>query len=796
MILPLIALLACADSGAAKHDPTPGVTYVGRANQTHVRIPRVAADSGEGGPEARGIAIDGSLSEPAWREAAILTGFSQFSPIDGLPAADSTQVLLLHTHTALYVGIRAFEAHGAVHASLADRDKISADDNVQILIGTFHDQRQAYVFGVNPFGIQMDGMLVENGLGARGSWTPTLAGRAATDLSQDFVFESKGRLTEYGYEVELRIPFKSLKYQSQDVQSWDFNVVREVQHSGYEDTWTPAKRSNASFLSQSGSIDGLSGLDRGLVLDLNPVITQHVLGAPAASPATGGWAYHAPSPQLGGSVRWGISNTLTLTGTARPDFAEVESDAGQFVIDPRRALYFPEKRPFFIEGLDAFAVPHMLIYTRDIEQPDGAMKLSGKAAGTTIGFLSAADNAGLSPSGRDRPVYDIVRAQRDIGDQSRLGVAYTDRVMGGDYNRVADVDGRIAFGDVYNAIVQYAESFDKAADVVRNAPLWEGILARNGKRYGFRYVLTGISDDFRARSGFISRAGIVHGLADERFTWFANRGSRLEALTGDISYDDTWEYSHFERHGDAQDKKFHVSSSAALRGGWNVGLGVYWETFGWDSTLYSTYRILSPAGDTLPFTGVGRIPNRDYVLTLATPQWKIFNASLLYVGGQDENFFEWAQADIHYSTLTVSARPSDRVRLDGTFAYQDYWRRTDHSLVGRNMIPRLKLEFQLTRSIFLRTVGEYDLSENDDLRDETRTFYPLLINGKPALASRSHSLRGDYLFSYLPVPGTVFFFGYGNAGTGLPDPTQRFNFQPIRRASDYFFVKFSYLIRA
>ena len=768
----------------ASGGPTPPATYVGRENQLHVHIPRVETD-------AATVTIDGLLDEPVWKAAAVLAGFSQFSPQDGVPAADSTQVLLWYSPTALYVGIRAYESHGAVHATLADRDKISADDNVQLLIGTFHDQRQAYVFAVNPLGVQMDGMLVENGLGARGSWTPTLAGRASADLSQDFVFESKGRVTEYGYEVEMRIPFKSLKYQSAVQQTWDLNVVREVQHSGYEDSWAPAVRANSSFLAQSGTLEGLTGLDRGVVLDINPVLTQHVNGAPAAT----GWGYHAETPQLGGTARWGLTNTLTMTGTAHPDFAEVESDAGQFVIDPRRALFFPEKRPFFIEGLEAFSVPHTLIYTRDIEQPDAAVKLAGKVDGTSVGFLSAADNPSLSPNDRDRAVYDIMRAQHDFGDQSRVGVAYTDRVLGGDYNRVADVDGRVAFGGAYNAIFQYAESFDKTQNVVRNAPLWTGAVVRNGKEYGFRYLLDGISDDFRAGSGFISRAGIVHGLAEERYTWFAERGSKLEAITGLVNYDDTWEYSHFMRRGDAQDKKFHTSGTAAFRGGWNVGLGVYWETFGWDSTLYANYRILSPAGDTLPFTGVGRIFNRDYVFTLATPQWKMFNASLLYVGGQDENFYEWAQANINLATLTVSMRPSDRARVDGSYSYQDFWRRTDGSLVARNAIPRLKVEYQLTRSIFLRVVGEYDFGETNDLRDETRTNYPLLINGAPALATRSRALRGDYLFSYTPRPGTVLYVGYGNAGTGLPDATQRFNFVPIQRTSDYFFLKYSYLFR-
>src|ERR1700716_269029 len=184
--------------------------YSGRDNQLHVRIPRIVAD----------VTIDGELNEAVWQQATRLTGFSQFSPQDGVPAADSTEVLLWYSPTALYVGIRAFEAPGPVHASLADRDKIAADDNVQILLGTFHDQRQAYVFAVNPLGVQMDGTISEQGQNLTGGWTPTLSGRVAPDLSQDFVFASKGRLTDYGYEVEIRIPFKSLKYQSADVQSW------------------------------------------------------------------------------------------------------------------------------------------------------------------------------------------------------------------------------------------------------------------------------------------------------------------------------------------------------------------------------------------------------------------------------------------------------------------------------------------------------------------------------------------------------------------------------------------------
>jgi hypothetical protein len=757
------------------------IIYVGRDNQLNVRIPRVEGD----------VVVDGALTEPVWQQAALLTGFSEFSPHDGIPAADSTQVLVWYSPSAVYFGIRAYEPHGGVHATLADRDKISADDNVQILLGTFHDHRQAYVFAVNPLGVQMDGTIVEQGQVLTGAWTPTLSGRVAPDLSQDFVFTSKGRLTDYGYEVEIKIPLKSLKYQSGDEQSWDLNIVREVQHSGHEDSWVPAKRANTSFLSQSGSLDGLTGLSRGLVLDVNPSVTQKVTGAPGPS----GWNYDRGSPQLGGRVQWGITNTLTLNAAVNPDFAEVESDAGQFVIDPRQALFFPEKRPFFLEGLDAFNTPHNLIYTRRIVQPDAALKLTGKVGGTGLGLLSAADDRSLSPTGEDRAFYNVFRALKDLGGQSRIGVAYTDRVLGDDYNRVADLDGRIVFGDVYSASFQGAESFDRSAGVTHNAPLWEGIFARNGKKFGLRYVFTGIDENFRARSGFISRSGVVHAGVDHRATWFGERGSLLETLTGDFILDDQWQYSHFMHRGDAQDKKVHWSANAGLRGGWNVGGGFYLETFGFDQGLYANYQIKAPTGEILPFVGRPRITNHDYVFTLSTPQWKKFNGDLLYVGGQDENFFEWAPADIDLIQLAMSFRPSDRARVDGTFDYQDYWRRSDHSLVGRNMIPRVKFEYQLTRAIFMRLVGEYDLSMNDDLRDETRTNYPLLIDGQPASASRSRSLHGDYLFSYQPTPGTVFFLGYGSRADGDPDPLQRFNWQPLRRASDYFFAKYSYLLR-
>ncbi|HZE95137.1 MAG TPA: DUF5916 domain-containing protein, partial [Gemmatimonadales bacterium] len=431
MLLALLLLGQLADSA---------LIYSGRDRQLDVRIPRLEAD----------IVIDGDLAESAWGHAAVLSGFSQYAPNDGVPAADSTQVLVWHSSSAIYFGIRAYELHGRPTATLADRDQIFGDDNIQILIGTFHDGKKALMFAVNPLGVQGDGALIEGAnVTASGFIGSAVVGREQPDLSPDYVFQSRGRVTAWGYEVEVRIPFKSLRYQPKQPQDWSLNIVRQVKHSGFEDSWFPANRANATFIGQSGNLVGLSGMHRGLVMDLNPEATARRTGVLGTS----GYAYETGNPQVGGNVRWGVTDNLTLNGTIKPDFSQVESDAGQLAFDPRQALFFPEKRPFFLEGSELFQVPQGLIYTRRIVQPVAAVKLTGNASGTDIGFLSAVDGKFASPSG-DNPIFNIVRAQRSLGHGSRLGLAYTDRIEGNNYNRVAEFDSRLVFKDIYGLSLQ------------------------------------------------------------------------------------------------------------------------------------------------------------------------------------------------------------------------------------------------------------------------------------------------------------------------------------------------------
>jgi hypothetical protein len=771
-------------------DPTPPApVFNGREGGLKVRPPRVEAE----------IVVDGVLDEPVWQQAARLSGFSQYFPVDGRAAEDRTEVLVWYSPTAIHFGIQAEAVAGSVRASLANRDKIDSDDYVQIFLSTFNDGRQAWLFAVNPLGVQADGTLVEGTGTGRGSggFSSLLTEREPPDLSADFVFESRGRLTEAGYEVEVKIPFKSLRFPAADTQDWGLHVVRRIQSSGHEDSWAPARRAAASFLGQSGTLEGLTDLRPGLVLDLTPILTQKVDGAPSGD----GWDYHAGKPQPGGNVRWGVTSNLTLNGTFNPDFSQVESDAQQFTYDPRIAVFYPEKRPFFLDNGELFTTPNQLIYTRRIVDPDAAVKLTGRLAGTTLATLFAVDGSATSSSGDDHPIFGILRAQRDVGKGSKVALVYTDRTESDHSNRVLAGDARFTWGEIYSLQLQGAASRTRdagAAAVI--APLWQAIANRNGRKFGFRYLFTGIDQDFRAESGFISRPGIVQANADHRRTFFGKPGALLESLSCDVVLDGIWRYRDFVEGRGLLEKKLHFNNNAVLRGGWKAGASVLVESFGYDPDLYADYALLEagPDGPTyLPFTGTPSLPNLDFVLDLETPQFSKFSGTAQVLWGKDENFFEWSSADILYLTFTADWRPTEKLRVSAQYQHQQFDRRTDGSTVGVRKIPRLKLEYQLSRSLFLRAVGEYDAARQDDLRDDSRTELPIVIRDPatgeyaPALASLRNRLRLDFLFAYQPRPGTVFFAGYGSTlAKGLPAGPP-----DLQRETDGFFFKISYLFR-
>ena len=789
-MLPILFALQVA---ATEPRPDPALVFHGRAGATEVAAPRIDAE----------VEVDGTLDEEVWRRAAILTGFSQYRPIDGVAADDSTDVLIWYSADALYVGIRAFEPHGEVNATLPDRDAVFSDDNVQLLLDTYDDRRRALVFALNPYGVQADGVRDEAQQGGSGFFNAEAAEGGTLDLRPDFVFASRGRLTEAGYEIEVRIPFQSIRFQSADRQSWGINVVRTVQHAGQTQTWTAARRGETSFLAQSGRLVDLYALDRGLVLDIQPEVTRQLAGAPVG-PEGERWNYSDDGTEVGVNARWGITPNLTFSATVNPDFSQVESDVAQIQFDPRQAVGFPEQRPFFLENSENFAVPGGIIHTRTVVDPLAAVKLAGKIAGTEVGLLTAVDDTLLSTGGH-HPIVNLLRVRRDLGSESTLGLAYTDRIDGDDYNRVGSLDGKLVFG-AHTVRFQGAGSFTREGAVDFSGPLWDVRAERSGREFGWVASLRGIDDEFLPGSGFLSRTGVVYQSITPRWSFYREPGSRLESWSTAVNFNNTWLYDRFiDGEMRPDELKVHFNNSFRFRGGWNAGLALLLENFLYPEDLYANYRIARTQDgvtDTIPFTGTPSINNYDVVLSGGTPQFQTFSANGFVLLGRDENYPEWAPGWLVWAETEADWRPTQRLRVSPRYSETRVMRPDDWSLVTLTQIPRLRVEYQVARPVFVRFVGQYVAVQQDSLHDDSRTEQPILrFNPETATYSRagrfqSNSLRLDALFSYQPTPGTVIFAGYGTSFGAVArgfDP--RLRVDDVDRTADGFFLKVSYLFR-
>jgi hypothetical protein len=779
MLLLLLALQA--------PDPAPAAApvYRGSDRQLDVAIPRIDTAA----------TVDGRLDEPVWQRAALLTGFSQYRPVDSRPAADSTEVLVWYAPDAIWFGIRAFESHGqVVRATLADRDNIGADDYVQILLDTYDDHRRALIFAVNPLGMQQDGVRTEGQDAGAAGGAGVTNGRfdGIVDINPDYTYESKGHVTPWGYEVEVRIPFKSLRYQSADPQRWGIQIVRTTQHSGYEDTWTPVVRASASFLIQSGRFTGLTGLHRGLVMDLNPEFTTKVDGTPRTPPAD--YLYIA-TPEVGGNVRWGITQNLGLNATVNPDFSQVEADVGQVTVNERFALFFPEKRPFFLEGLEQYDTQNRLIYTRRIVSPLGGAKLIGKVGGTNVAYLAAVDDRSQSTSG-EHPLYNLLRVRRDLGASSSAGLVYTDRVDGSAYNRVLGGDARLIWHKIWFSAVQLVGSWTLDNQGPRFAPLWDVTLYdRTGRSYGNHAELIGIHPGFVAASGFVPRANIVAGRWFNRFTWYGKPGGLIEQIQTFTGASPIWRYDDFTKLRGIFEGGWSSTWSATFRGGWGLSAAVSDNMQRWDSATYAGYRV-----DRTVDTAAFALPSGIYNLWGGTAGVTSPNRALTFGAnasyGSAPIFAEAARGRVVALQGEAQWRPTPAVRIDAMWVHQRLTRARDGSRFSTANIPRVKIEYQLTRDIFVRYVGQY-VAQNRTALVDPRTGQPLVLDSAtvqrlgPAASSSSNDFRNDLLFSYRPTPGTVLFLGYG---TSLTEP-DAFRFQSLSRTGDGFFLKASYLFR-
>lgn len=742
-----------------------------------VQIPRI---------EDAEIVVDGRLDEPVWSRAARLTDFRQYEPVDSRPAEEETEVLVWYAPDAIHFGIIAHDSQPeGIRATVADRDNIGGDDHVIIYLDTFNDRRRAFFFAVNPLGVQQDGVRSEGGGFGGGS-----------DRSPDYWFESRGRLTGSGYVVEVRIPFKSLRYPSgSEPQSWGLQVERRIQRTGYVDTWTDTRRASASYLSQAGTITGIYDLHRGVVFEAQPFVTAVANGD--RDLVDGAFQRESLEPDAGVNLRLGFTN-FSIDATINPDFSQVEADAGQVTVNERFALFFSEKRPFFLEGIELFSTPSRLVHTRQIVSPSVGGKITGKVGGISIAHLTALDD----PAEGDEALVNITRLRRDFAANSHTGVTYTDRsVSGGRSNRVLAADLRHVFGGMYFVEAQFGNSWTTGATTV-SAPIWKVELDRTGRSFGFNYRLNGVDDDFRTDAGFVSRTGIIEAGALNRVSFYGEPGALIERVNINLNPSRLWVYRDFGRRASIEGSE-SLNFSFRLRGGWELDLRSNRNFYALDPADYLAYEV-EGAGGWTNYLPLDRVAGYGVNIGIETPAFRTFDANLSVRRERAPIFDEGATGTLSRASAGLSLKPDASIRISLSGTYQRLDRVRDGSEFARTIIPRARFEYQPSRALFFRAIGEWRAERRAALVD-ARTGAPLRIGGTPASARQSDGLRVDLLASYTPTPGTVAFLGYGTSlgyGAGYwSDPAgpaghgRSFAFDRLERASDGFFIKLAYQFR-
>lgn len=483
-----------------------------------------------------GVRIDASLDDLAWQDALELELNYEVQPGENVPPPVETSVLLTHDARCLYIAFRCHDPQpDEIRARLADRDHVDSDDWVGIILDSFNDERRSFDFLVNPVGVQAD--FIETSTGS---------------VSWDGIWDSAAAITDWGYAVEIEVPFDQLRFQRCDgSQIWGFDAVRRYPRSlNHHIGAFPRDRSNNCYLCQAIKIEGFEGARPGRNIEISPTVTGVSTDAGDHYPF---WdeANNHEETEFGVTGKWGITPNLTLSATGNPDFSQIEADALQLDINQPFALWYAERRPFFLEAGDFFHTLKRVVYTRTMRDPLWGVKLTGKEAGNTIGGYVVRDDLtnlifpgseGSSATSINREcTATVLRYKRDLGSRYTLGAYLTDR-QGSDYlNRVYGFDTNLLITPTNQIQLQLLGSQTEYPDrIVGNFDQPSGQFSdkfiafeydHNSRTAGWWLDFDQVGRDFRADLGFIPRVGFrnVEGGLNYRWTpeersWWSGMG--------------------------------------------------------------------------------------------------------------------------------------------------------------------------------------------------------------------------------------------------------------------------------
>jgi hypothetical protein len=773
--------------------------------------------------------------ETATRMAKV-TGFMQRNPHDGEPVSEQTEAYLGYDQKNLYVVFVCFDDPKKIRARMSAREDVYDDDQVAVMFDTFHDRRRAYEFQTTPLGVQWDAIFTDASTAglANGNW----------DTSWDTVWDSRGKLTSRGFVAWMSIPFKSLRFPATQQQEWGILLYRGITRKNEDVYWPQVSLKEQGRLSREATLDGLEGISPDRDIELIPYgIMRGFRSLDERDPYNPFFQNAEAQGQIGLDAKFVIKDHFVLDMTANPDFSQVESDQPQIVVNQRFEVYFPEKRPFFLENADFFSTPINLFYTRNVQDPSAGIRLTGKDGPYSVGLIASDDRApGLAvpsfcpPTSPicsdslygDRSYFTIARVSRDIFRQSSVGAIYTDWQCPatGEYNRVGGVDTNLKFSPNWTLQGQAVTSSSNLAGLNAvlsptgnlqttcednlfqfssgnfgngnhyGGPADELDLRRNGLHFNYNGSYLDVSPGFVTMPGFVNRADIrqVDNLVYYRF-----RPKKGWILAWGPSFRQHYTFDH---EGNRLDTYYDGYLRVTGRGQTDFRFSPYAEQ----------RERLRPQD--FFFEGLAVNQSFDYhehqsYAQFSTGYFRKFTLNADYTWGDGGNFAPSATAKpqallsrADTATVFLNFRPVKPLKIQNTYLFSRL-RATDSEYrsalaeapgpIGKGIFDnhtiRSEWNWQFTPQLALRAIFQY----NSTLANTPgNTYYPYTY------LPTQKRFNADLLFTYLVHPGTAIYVGYNSDLQNLNVIPYTGVFNTAKgyiNDSRQFFVKVSYQFR-
>jgi len=679
--------------------------------------------------------IDGVLDDPVWALAPSETGFKTWRPDFGKDMHEKTVVYYAYDRENLYFAYRCYDSEPSkIKASITARDTINQDDWICLNLDTFNDQQSLYAFYVNPLGIQGDSRY-EGG---------------QEDFTIDVVWYSVGRIDAEGFTIELRIPFKSIRYRSREPVEMGILFERQISRfseSGTYPALDPAR--GLDFLNVTRRLH-FTGIKHYTLLEVLPALTY----GKTSLDERGTLEPQKARSDLSLTGKYGLTSQLILDGTVNPDFSQVESDAGQVDFNLRYALFYPEKRPFFLEGREKFALAatesgnplEAAVHTRTIVDPLLGFKLNGKVGRRdTIASIYALDGLPLDGP-EDYAHFTIARYKHALSEDSFIGGVWTGRFEGPRYNVVAGSDGYIRINPsstfAYQALVSQTRQPGGNGETEGQALNFQYYYSTRDRL--FEITLQDLGKDFQTETGYLTRNGLTRlKLGYLPMIYPKSRTFlRIDPMVHIINIRD--KFSGLTETYNAFDLRLVMPRNTMITAGGRYQTEIFLgKRFGRSG---------------LRFIGTSQITKQILLETRY-----VYGQKIRYV----EDPYQGRGSD---ATFGATYLPSENLRFELDLAYSDFYRSAGGAKEYDYTIIRSANTYQVNKYLFFRAIVEYN------------SFYK--------------SLMTDLLASFTYIPGTVIHIGYGSLYEKLAwredqyEPADRF----LEMKRDFFF-KVSYLWR-